>query len=165
MTKAKVLEKATETKADKQTEKTVKKVEKPTKQEKEIKLEFVKMCQERNALHKREERAREYCEQVQRRRNKRITKICKTIETVAIVLTFVIVAFVIIKGRVAAETQGNTYTIQGELQGNHVVLSDGNVHEVDKANANYSSEPKQVTVTLNDNGTEDVDDDIILNIQ
>lgn len=136
-----------------------------TKPKKELKLEFVRMCQEKNALHKREERAREYCRQIQRRRDKRVEKICKAIETIAIVLTFVIVAAIVIKGKgnVEAETKSNVYTMQGELQGNCVVLSDGNVHEVDRA---YKScESMSVMVRLNDNGTEDVTDDIILDIR
>lgn len=138
-----------------------------TKPKKELKLEFIKMCQEKNALHKREERAREYCRQVQRRRDKRVEKICKAIETIALVLTVVIIAAIVIKGKgnVEAETKSNVYIMQGELQGNHVVLSNGNVHEVDKSDANYTSEPMQVTVRLNDNGTANLDDDIILDIR
>ena len=160
------------------TESKAKKVEKPKKSTKkttnetevkqtEIKLDFVKLCQEKNARHKREEKAKEYSELVKRSREQRKRKIFKAMETVVIVLTFVIVAAIVIqdKSNVEAETQGNTYTMQGELQGNHVVLEDGNCHEVSKEYANYTSKTKEVTVTLNDNGTEEVKDDVVVDIR
>ena len=157
------------------TKKTTKpKVKATTKPTKEIKLEFVKMVQEKNAMHKREEKANEYIAQCKAKRaNKKDILYYSCVCLVAIVLA------IAIKGKSTSgsttqskedlvpikEYDGSVYFMRGELQGNHVVLEDGNIHEVDKADANYTSEAMQVTVTLNDNGTEDVDDDIIINIQ
>lgn len=138
-------------------------INKPTK---EIKLEFVKMVQERNAMYKREERAREYCKEVNRRREQKFEKIREIVTTSAFVITAILVMILIISiPSKTTQTKGDTYVMTGELQGNHVVLEDGNIHEVDKSDANYTNEAMQVTVTLNDNGTENIDDDIIIDIR
>ena len=161
------------------TKKTTKpKVKATTKPTKEIKLEFVKMVQEKNAMHKREEKANEYIAQCKAKRARK-RKIKKDILYYSCVCLIAIVLAIAVKGKSTSgsttqskedlvpinEYDGSVYFMRGELQGNHVVLEDGNIHEVDKADANYTSEPMQVTVTLNDNGTEDVDDDIIVNIK
>ena len=140
---------------------------KKTTQGKEIKLDFIRMCQERNEIYKREDKAREYCAKVSRRKEKKRQAMENIITNVVCIVIIVVglslgLSFVNAKG---SEKQSSIYTMQGELQGNHVVLSDGNAHEVDKEYANYTSEPMQVTVTLNDNGTEDAEDDIILDIR
>lgn len=136
---------------------------------KEIKLDFVRMCQKRNAIYKREERAMEYCEEVRRQREHKKGMIANAICVGIILVCFVIMIINANNHRTESDTQwkpqSSTYIMHGELQGNHVVLEDGNVHEVDKTNANYTREPMQVTVTLNDNGTDEVDDDIILDIR
>lgn len=159
--------------------------------EKELKLEFVKMVQEKHAIHKmkeqekqeiyeREEPARKYIADKIRQGEERMESI-KNVLCVLFIIIVGIVFLLIIGNKSRSEINsttpskdelvsikeydGSVYFMRGELQGNHVVLEDGNIHEVDKSNANYSSEPIYVTVTLNDNGTEDVTDDIVINIR
>ena len=136
-------------------------------QGKELKLDFIRMCQERNERFKREEKAREYCAKVSRRKEKKRQAMENIITNVVCIVIIVVglslgLSLVNVKG---SAKQSSIYTMQGELQGNHVVLSDGNAHEVSKEYANYTSEPRKVTVVLNDNGTEEVTDDIILDIR
>lgn len=139
--------------------------------EKELQLNFIKIVQEKHQTYTKEQRAREYCEKVIRRKEQKFEKIREIVTTSAFIITAFLLLFLLfsISNIKSSSTKirdnSKTYTMQGELQGNHVVLSDGNMHEVDKANANYTSEPMQVTVTLNDNGTEDMLDDVIIDIQ
>lgn len=143
-------------------------------EQKEIKLDFIRMCQERNERFKREEKAKEYIEEVNRRREQRFEKIRTVVCTSMFVVTAIIIVLIMLaipsentqseqKLESIEDIEGRIYFMQGELQGNHVVLEDGNVHEVD--NANYTSEPMQVTVSLNDNGTEETKDDVVINIR
>lgn len=139
--------------------------------EKELQLNFIKIVQEKHQTYTKEQRAREYCEKVIRRKEQKFEKIREIVTTSAFIITAFLLLFLLfsISNIKSSSTKirdnSKTYTMQGELQGNHVVLSDGNMHEVDKANANYTSEPMQVTITLNDNGTEDMLDDVIIDIR
>ena len=152
---------------------------------KEIKLDFWRAIQERRELalmeeevalikeeeqeeiNERESNAREYIRKVNRRKaQKRQAKenLVTNVVCVIILILGISVGLSVVSAK-GSSRQSSIYTMQGELQGNHIVLSDGNAHEVGKEYANYTSEPKQVTVTLNDNGTEEVTDDIILDIR
>ena len=139
------------------------KTETVKEQAKEIKLDFWKAIQERREVALRENNAREYIRKVNRRKEqKRQARENAITNVVCIFIILVGLLFACAKG---SATQSSIYAMQGELQGNHVVLEDGNAHEVSKEYANYTSESKQVTVVLNDNGTEDVTDDIIIDIR
>ncbi len=131
--------------------KTQAKVETETK---EIKVDLIRLCQEKNAIAEEK-----------RQREQKMESVANAI-CIGIILVFIVMMLVNANHRkMESETQGNTYTMGGELQGNCVVLEDGNIHEVDKKYANYTSESRKVIVILNDNGTEDVTDDIILDIR
>ena len=138
---------------------------------KEIKTDFVPYIRMRNELAKRDERAKKYSDRCERKRIAKAKRKQKIKENVALffVYAFLIAVAVVKFGNVTnanstENTEHYTYSMQGELQGNCVVLSDGNCHEVDETDANYTSEPKKVEVVLDNNGTEDKTDDIILNI-
>lgn len=90
-------------------------------------------------------------------------------EVILLTIVFIIMGIAIII-RSSSNIIGNvnddfyTYSMRGELQGNHVVLENGKPVEVPEEYANYTSEAKEVTVVLNNNGTEDSEDDTVLDI-
>ena len=140
------------------------------KETKEIKLDFLMMCRRRAEIYKREEKAREYISQCRKKEREKYKIISEVIIGVAAIMLVVCMAIKVSNAeasekRSEPQVKTQTYTMQGELQGNHVVLEDGNIHEVGKEYANYTSEAMQVTVRLNDNGTANLDDDIILDIR
>ena len=140
-------------------------------EQKEIKTDFCKAINERRNLAVREEKANKYiakCKQRKRAKAKRKERIK---ETIVLTLLYTILGLALVcklSGVVISNanenTEQHTYSMQGELQGNCVVLEDGNCHEVDNTYANYTSEAKTVTVVLNNNGTENAEDDTIVNI-
>ena len=132
---------------------------------KEIKLDFLMMCRRRAEIYKREERAREYISQCRKREREKYERISVVVIALLVVAFLIGIATIPNTDAEAMETQDNLYTMRGELQGNHVVLEDGNVHKVDKTEANYTSETRKVIVILNDKGTEEVTDDIIHDIR
>ena len=161
------------------TKKTTKpKVKATTKPTKEIKLEFVKMCQEKNAIYKREEKANEYIAQCKAKRARK-RKIKKDILYYSCVCLIAIVLAIAVKGKSTSgsttpskedlveikEYDGSVYFLQGELNGDRVILENGIDIEVPSEYARYTDEPIRVTVTLNDNGTEDMLDDRIINVK
>ena len=126
---------------------------------KELNLDFVRMCQRKN-------KAMEYIASVEQKREGKRQRKIQIIERI----TNVICLFIIVTGMLFAFAKGSAkqnsiYSMQGSLQGTHVVLDNGIGHNVDESYANYTSEPMRVTVILNDNGTVEADDDIILDIR
>ena len=102
-----------------------------------------------------------------KRKAERKAKIMQKVKETIALLVFGTVLFAMII--LALKSKANAqvpcvYSMRGELQGNAVVLEDGNIHEVDEMYKNYSSQAWDVTVVLNDNGTDDPTDDKILNI-
>jgi hypothetical protein len=114
----------------------------------ELGMEFVIACQSKNEIYKRNKKAQSYCAKVRRRREQKVESIKNFLCVIAVVIG-IILAIVFSNGN--TNTNGNI-VMRGELQGNHVVLTDGTVCEVDKANANYTREPMQVYVTIDHNG-------------
>lgn len=101
------------------------------------------------------------------RERKRKAKIKQKIKELIVFLVFCIVLFIVFVFAFTSKATAQApcvYSMRGELQGNAVVLEDGNIHEVDEVYANYSSQAWNVTVVLNDNGTDDPTDDVVLNI-
>lgn len=143
-----------------------------TQVQKEIKTDFIKAVNERNSFVTWEAKKKAYSDRrllnrkAKQKRKARIEKI----KVVIFTILFTIIGLLLVYGcsgiiiSNANEIDQYVYSMQGELQGNCVVLEDGHCHEVDRTYANYTSKAKSVTVVLDNNGTEDVEDDIILNI-
>lgn len=94
-----------------------------------------------------------------KRRQNEIVSLCVLIAVGILLCLFLIFG----KTNVSACTQMNqNYTITGELQGNCVVLENGEVREVEETN--YTSESITVHCLMDDNGTpKDKTDDKVIN--
>lgn len=138
--------------------------------QKEIKTDFCKPIAERRNLAIREQVAQEYVNKCKRKRIAKAKRKAKIKENIVLGILYlaligaIVIKFSDITSNANANTEHSTYTMQGELQGKHVVFSYEMEHEVSEEYANYTSEPIDVTIVLDDNGTEDVTDDKILDI-
>lgn len=138
--------------------------------QKEIKTDFCKPIAERRNLAIRQQAAEEYIAKCKRKRIAKANQKAKIKENIVLSILFlaligaIVIKFSDITSNANANTEHSTYLMEGELQGKHVVFSYEMKHEVSEEYANYTSEPIDVTVVLDDNGTEDVTDDKILDI-
>ena len=131
-----------------------------------LKTDLIQICQSGNSKTNtifsiKERKAKLIAEK--KRREKRIRFLIKSLFVLITIGIFLCLAAIFIKPS-QAQHYSSSYTIKGELQGNCVVLEDGNVHEVDVRQANYTSEIRNVHCLMDDNGTPEKDDDKIMNM-
>ena len=118
----------------------------------------------------REERALRYRELCKRKRIAKKKRKAKIKEIIVLTLLWTLLGLALVckwSGVIISNANAKdhyVYSMKGELQGNCVVLENKLCHEVDETYANYTSKAKSVTVVLDNNGTEEKEDDKILNI-
>lgn len=129
------------------------------------KTDLVQLCQDRYTYTEYLNRL-QYIEQrkamlqiEKKQRHNAIVSLC-----VGITVGILLCGFLALENVNAFQSQpmNQSYTMTGVLQGNCVVLEDGNVHEVEETN--YTSEGIRVHCLMDDNGTtDDKTDDKVIN--
>lgn len=102
-----------------------------------------------------------------KRKAERKAKIMQKVKETIALLVFGTVLFAMIILALKSKANAHVscvYSMRGELQGNCVVLENGIPLEAPEEYANYSSQAWDVTVVLNDKGTDNPKDDEILKI-
>ena len=134
-------------------------------QQKFIKTDLIKLVNKRTNIRVRNANAKNYIDECELKKQRRKEKIYNILERIGLSSMYILlIVLFVVKFANGNANENYTYSMQGNLQGNCVVLEDGNVHKVSKEFANYTSESMTVTVVLDNNGTEDRTDDKIINI-
>lgn len=135
-------------------------------QQKFIKTDLIKLVNERTNIRVRNANAKNYIDKCELKKQKRKEKIYDILEKIGLSSMYIILIVLFVIKFVNGNANGEhyTYSMQGSLQGNCVVLEDGTPKEVPQKFANYTSEPLTVTVVLDNNGTEDKSDDIVFDV-